>query len=111
MARDGNGEDQQMLERIDLDLGRLARWLFAAAFGLIVVGLLKTTIHAPCDVVGPWISIASAVPAGLACLALLIIAIAERSAESVVAFILGIAGTGMTVFVALSWTAILCRGM
>jgi hypothetical protein len=41
----------------------------------------------------------------------LVSAIAERSAESVVAFVLGVAGTGMTVFVALSWTVILCRGM
>lgn len=100
-----------MFERIDLDLGRLARWLFGAAFSLVLIGLLTTTIHAPCDVAGPWISIAGAVPAGLACLALLVSAVAERSAESVVAFILGVAGTGMTVFVALSWIVILCRGM
>ena len=38
-------------------------------------------------------------------------ALTEALRDEHTAFVLGVAGTGMTVFVALSWIVILCRGM
>jgi hypothetical protein len=92
-------------------LERLSRWLFGTALGALVVGLMTTTIGASCNTPGAWISVASLAPASLACITLLIVAVKERSAESVVVFVLGVAGTGLAIFVAFWWTMLLCRAV
>jgi hypothetical protein len=81
------------------------------AAAVLVGGLIKTTVSAPCNVPGAWISIAGLVPAALACVALLIIAIKERSAGNVLVFLTGVAGTGMVALVSFWWTILLCRAV
>ncbi len=92
-------------------LGKLSGRLFMLAVAVVIGGLVKTTVSAPCDGPGTWISIASLVPATLACLVLLIVAIKERSAGNFIVFLTAIAGTGIVAFFAFWWTIMFCRAV
>ena len=92
-------------------LGKLSGRLFMLATAVLIGGLIKTTVSAPCNGPGAWISIASLAPAALACLALLIIAFKDRSAGNFVVFLAGVAGTGIGAVVAFWWTILLCRAV
>ncbi len=92
-------------------LGRLSGRLFAIAFAVSACGMLESTISAPCNELGAWTSAAGLVPAVVACMALLIAAIKEKSAANLIVFLVAIAGTGMAACVAFGWTILLCRGV
>ena len=91
-------------------LGKLSGRLFTVAFVLLAGGLAKTTISAPSNQPGAWVSIAALAPATFACVLLLILAIKERSAGNLFVFLAGVAGTGMAGLIAFWWTLLLCRG-
>ncbi len=92
-------------------LGKLSGRLFVSAFAILVVGILKTTISAPCNDTGAWVSIAALLPAALGCVALLIVTLKERSAGNWMVWLAGVAGTGFAAMVAFWWTIMLCRAV
>ena len=92
-------------------LGKLSGRLFVSGFAILVVGILKTTISAPCNDTGAWVSIAALLPAALGCVALLIVALKERSAGNWMVCLAGVAGTGFAAMVAFWWTIMLCRAV
>lgn len=92
-------------------LSKLSGRLFAGAFAVLMVGMLKSMISLPCNEPGAWISVAGLALAALACAGLLIVAIKERSAGNLIVFLAGVAGTGMATLVAFGWTMLLCRGV
>lgn len=92
-------------------LGKLSGSLFAVAFVVLAGGLAKTTVSAPCNAPGAWVSVAALASATLACAILLIIAIKERSAGNFLVFLAGVAGTGMCGLISFWWTLLLCRGI
>ena len=92
-------------------IGKLSGRLFMLAAAVLVGGLIKTTVSAPCNGPGAWISAAGLVPAALACVALLIKAISERSADNLIVFVAGVVGTSGVAFIAFWWTILLCRAV
>lgn len=75
-------------------LVQLSGRLFMSAFAILVVGILETTVSAPCSDIGAWVSMAALLPAARGCVALLIVAIKERSAGNWMVWLAGVAGTG-----------------
>ena len=92
-------------------LGKLSGRLFMLAAAVLIGGLIKTTVSAPCNAPGAWISVAGLIPAVLACVTLSIIAFKERSAGNLIVFLAGVAATVIVAFVAFCWTILLCRGV
>lgn len=85
--------------------------LFMPAGAVLIGGVVTTTVSAPCSESGAWICAAGMLLAGLACLALLVTAIRERSAFSFKVLLIGVVGTGTAGFYAFIWTILLCRGV
>lgn len=99
-------------ERVEKwSLWKLSGRLFMLAAGILIAGLIKTAVGAPCNGPGAWISMAGLVPAALACVGLSIVAIKERSAGNLIVLLGGVAGTGIAAFVAFCWTILLCRAV
>ena len=85
--------------------------LFALTVLVLVVGLAKSAVSAPCDGVGAWISVGSLAPAAIACAVLLFEAVKQRTAGAAIIFIAGLLATGMAFVLAFGWTQLLCRGV
>jgi len=91
--------------------GKLTVTLVVMAILIFVAGMVKTTVSAPCNGPGAWITMAGLGLGAIACVSLLVQALTHRSAKVWGFFAAAIVSTGIAVFVAHVWTLLLCRGI